>query len=252
MLSITEHPQSVVSHCEVSVIMPAYNEEEYIAQAVWEVDCILRGISESYEIVVVDDGSVDQTRRQIQNYARTHQHIKVVGYSHNMGKGYALKYGFSQAAGEKIILLDGDRNISPEQIGAYLKALEGADIAIASKRHPQSKVKSPLKRKFLSRAFHLLAKLLVGVKVSDTQTGLKAFRRRALDAILKMQRVRAYAFDVEVLALAAILRMQVVELPVKMELTGDISFRSILRMFSDLLGIAYRLRVKRSYQCSLS
>jgi hypothetical protein len=93
-----------------------------------------------------------------------------------------------------------------------------------------------------------LARLLVGVRVSDTQAGLKAFRRVALDSVFRMQLVKAYAFDVEVLALAAMLKMRVMELPVKMEIKGHIGLRSVLRMFLDLLGIAYRLRVTRQYQ----
>lgn len=237
-----------MQQCEISVIIPAYNEEEHIEYAVAEADVALRELGRSYEIVVVDDGSIDQTKQRIQNYAATNGHIKVVGYPTNMGKGHALKYGLSQTVGEKIILLDGDREINPNQIGVYLKALDEADIAIASRGHPQSQVKAPLTRRFLSRSFHLLAKLLVGVKVSDTQAGLKAFRRTALDSIFRMQTVKAYAFDVETFALVALLKLRVKELPVKMEIKGSIGLRSILRMFLDLLGIAYRLRVTRQYQ----
>ncbi len=248
MLSMVEPQRHNMQQYEVSVIIPAYNEEEHIEYAVVEVEDILRGISKGYEIVVVDDGSGDQTRQRIQNCATTNSHIKVVGYPANMGKGYALKYGFSQTAGEKVILLDGDREISPEQIGAYLKALDGADIAIGSKRHPQSEVKTSLTRKFLSRAFHLLVKLLTGVKVSDTQAGLKAFRRRALEDILKIQSVKRYAFDVELLVLASISGAKIVELPVKLEIENGFSPRGILHMFLDLLKIAYKVRVQRWYQ----
>lgn len=132
-----------------------------------------------------------------------------------------------------------------------MKALKDADIAIASKWHPESQVTTPLPRRFLSYAFHILVMLLTGVRVSDTQSGLKAFRLDALRTIMRLLSVKHYAFDVEVLTVASMLKMRIVELPVRIQLGSLFSARHVLRMLIDILRITYRLRVIRWYQRNL-
>lgn len=102
-------------------------------------------------------------------------------------------------------------------------------------------------RRFLSHGFNVLVKLLTGIKVKDTQTGLKAFRRDSLDAIFLKLAIKRYAFDVELLAVANLHGLKVVELPVNIRMRGLFSLREVWRMFADLLGIAYRLRILKQY-----
>jgi hypothetical protein len=130
--------------------------------------------------------------------------------------------------------------------------LKDADVVVASKWHPQSKLDTPLTRRILSRGFNALVKLLVGLRLSDTQTGLKAVRREALAGVFPRLTVKRYAFDVEMLALANLLSLKVVELPITIQLRSLFSFREVWRMFLDLLGITYRLRVTRWYQRALT
>ena len=94
--------------------------------------------------------------------------MKVVGYENNVGKGYALKTGFSHAVGNMVIFMDSDSDIDPKQVGRYVKALKDADIVVASKRHPQSKVDIPLIRRILSYGFNVLVKLSVGITLGTT------------------------------------------------------------------------------------
>lgn len=233
---------------ELSLIMPAYNEEDNIGSVIERVDNVVRQMGLMYELIIVDDGSVDKTRIKVENYARNNGHVKVVGYENNLGKGYALKTGFSHAAGNLVIFMDSDSDIDPKQVGRYVKALKDADVVVASKRHPQSKVDTPLTRRILSHGFNVLVKLLVGLKLSDTQTGLKAVRRSALVKIFRKLTVKRYAFDVELLALANLLGLKIVELPITVRLRNFFSLRESWKMLLDLLGITYRLRVLRWYQ----
>lgn len=230
----------------VSVILPAYNEEETISKAIEKVQNILTDGHYDFEIIVVDDGSLDGTRKEALEAATDHR-IKVVGYSTNMGKGYAIKYGLEFAFGEYVLFMDSDMEIDPSNIHEYLSSLREADIVIASKRHPRSSVKQPTVRRLLSYCFHIFVKLVTGLRFSDTQTGLKAFRIEAAEKIMPLSSVKGYAFDVEVLTVASLLKFKIIELPINIELNSMFKFRHIPRMFFDLLLIGYRLRISLFY-----
>jgi len=233
---------------QLSLIMPAYNEGRTIEEVIYRVDNVVRQTGLKYELIIVDDGSVDDTRKKAINSANNNSHVKVVSYRTNMGKGHAIKSGFAHAKGDAVIFMDSDLDIDPGQVIRYVEALEHGDVVIASKWHPQSNVEIPLMRRFLSHGFNVLVKLLIGIKVSDTQTGLKAVRRNPLDTIFSKLAIKRYAFDVELLAAANLRGLKVVELPVNIRMRSIFSFKEVWRMFLDLLGITYRLRVIRWYQ----
>lgn len=234
----------------VSVIMPAFNEEGSIAQCIRNVSASLDCTGNPFEIIVVDDGSTDNTRAEALG-VRNNPLVKVVGYSENRGKGFAIKHGVKYATGDVVVFRDSDLDVMPGLIGRYVNTLRDYDIAIASKCHPDSHVKKPFLRKVLSCGFHILVMLLTGVRVSDTQSGLKAFRREALEEIVGLISVKRHAYDVEVLTVARLLKMRIAELPVNIELSSRFSVRSIVRMLVDLMGITYRLRVIHWYQRNL-
>lgn len=234
---------------ELSLVLPAYNEGDKIQKVIETVDKIVRKIGLRYELIVIDDGSSDDTRKNLMNYARNNSgHIKIICYNRNMGKGYAVKTGFAHAKGEMVIILDADLDINPGQINHYIKALKFGDIVVASKRHPRSKVDAAVIRRLLSYGFNILVKILTGLQISDTQTGLKAIRRSAFIGVFPRLTVKRYAFDVELLLLAKLLGLRVIELPVNVRLRSHFSFRDIWKMLLDLIGIMYRLRVLRWYQ----
>jgi len=236
---------------QLSLIMPAYNEGRTIEEIIYRVDNVVREMGLKYELIIVDDGSIDNTRMKVNNYARNNGHVKVVGYNDNVGKGFALKTGFSHAIGEMVVFMDSDADINPKQIAHYVEALKKADVVVASKWHHQSKVDTPLLRRILSHGFNVLVKLLVGLRLSDTQTGLKAIRRNVFLSVFPRLTVKRYAFDVEMLALANLLRLKIVELPINIRIRNLLCLQEVWRMFLDLLGITYRLRVLRWYQRSL-
>ncbi len=233
-------------------MIPAYNEEDFIAMTIEKTDRIMEDMGIEYEIIVVNDGSKDETGFKILKCAHNNGHLKVVSYYKNMGKGYAIKTGFSSATGDSVIFMDGDLEINPNQIKRYVKALEGGDIVVGSKRHPESCVKAPFVRRFLSCGFNLLVRLLTGLKLSDTQSGLKAVRRKSLVKVFPALSVKRFAFDVELLAVANLYGLSIVELPVNIRLeNSNFDPKEIFGMFIDLLGVTYRLRVKKYYHNSV-
>jgi len=242
-----ERPETIIRP-ELSLILPTYNEEDNIETVMQRVDKVAKQTGLNYELIVVNDGSNDRTGTKIGSFAKNNGHVKVVGYENNVGKGHALKTGFSHAIGNIVVLMDTDTDIDPHHIAEYVKALKNADIVISSKWHPDSIVETPLIRRILSHGFNVLVKLLVGLRLSDTQTGLKAIRRNAFANLFPKLTVKRYAFDVELLALANLLDLRIAELPIKLRLNSLFSFREVWKMLWDLFGITYRLRVTRWYQ----
>jgi glycosyltransferase involved in cell wall biosynthesis len=201
-----------------------------------------------YEIIVVNDGSRDGTRKVVQSISMADSTVRLISYSTNMGKGYAIKQGVLHSHGRYVMFLDGDGEISTDVLSKYLTGIAAADIVIGSKYHKLSEVNVPSSRKFFSKCFHLLVKLLLGVKQSDTQVGLKVGRGEVFRKIFGRVTVKRYAFDAEMLAVADMMGLKVVELPVKIDLDKSFKKKEIIKMALDLIGVAYRLRVVKWYQ----
>ncbi len=197
----------------------------------------------------MDDGSTDGTldaAREIKD-----ERVRIVGYDNNRGKGEALLYGIRFARGDTIIFADGDLQALPLDFQHYLKAVETHDIAIASKRVRGARLDAGAKRKFLSIGFNAFVRVLLSLPISDTQAGFKIFRASALKKIIPLISVKRYAFDVELLTVANLLGLKITELPASVRLESTFRGGNIARMFIDVLGIAYRLRIRRWYQVNL-
>lgn len=240
--------EKLVGKPVVSFVLPAFNEGEFIESVLDRLDSSVNGHGFRYEVVVVDDGSVDDTRLRALRYAAGNGHVRVVACDRNVGKGFAVKTGFWKAVGDAVVFVDSDLDVDVGQVRRFVDALRFGDIVVGSKWHRDSVVEVSFVRRLLSRGFNVLVRLLTGVRVADTQTGIKAVRRDAFGEVFRRLSVKRYAFDVELLVLARVFGLRVVELPVKLKLKGLFGFWEVWRMFVDLLGIAYRLRVKKSYQ----
>ncbi len=232
---------------EISYVLPAFNESKTIELTLARLD-IAAAHSAPYEVVVVDDGSVDDTRLKAWRYAARNEHVRVVGYDRNVGKGFAVKTGFWSSIGEIVVFADSDLDVDLDSVKRYVDALGSADIVIGSKWCGDSVVQISVLRMILSKCFNGLVKLLTGLKVSDTQTGIKAIKRESFEQVFKRMSVKRYAFDVELLVVAKLFGLRVSELPVKLKIQDRFRARDIWLMILDLLGITYRLRIKKSYQ----
>jgi len=234
----------------ISVIMPAYTKEDIIAKALFETEDVLKGFGMPYEIIVVDDGSKDNTRANAEKY--NSKYVKVVGYKKNTGKGYALKYGFKHVKGDLVAFMDADTDLHSDQLQyfLYFMSTENADVVIGSKVHPLSDVKYPPVRRFLSCGYRCFNRVLFNLDVHDTQVGQKLFKKEVLDDIMDRVLVKRYAFDLELLVNAHHRGYKIVEAPVKLEYDfsgSSVNLKAIWHIFVDTCAIFYRLRILHYY-----
>jgi len=235
-----------------SILMPAYNEGKHIYQNILETKRVLEGLSGDHEIVVVDDGSRDDTLSEIKRAAREIEGVKYFSYPENRGKGWALKRAFKLSSGDTVFFLDSDLDIHPRQFRALFQVREQthADVVIGSKRHPLSTLSYPLSRRIISSAYFFLVKLLFGLPIRDTQTGIKLFRREVLENIFPRILVKRHALDLELLVNAHNLGFRIAEAPVVVDYRGRFSRigpASIWTIFVDTLAIFYRMKILKYY-----
>jgi glycosyltransferase involved in cell wall biosynthesis len=237
---------------QISVLMPAYNEGRQIRQNILAVDRMLKVFKVPYEIIVSDDGSSDWTVEEARKAAKGLRHIQVKRNEVNQGKGWALKEAFRLSKGRWIVFMDSDLDLDPAQLKLFFKIQkeQKTDIVIGSKRHPDSKLKYPFKRKVVSAGYFFLVKLLFKMPIRDTQTGLKLFSREVLRDVFPRVLVKRYAFDLELLALANHFGYRIAEAPVIVNYRGKfghIKLSTIFNIFWDTMAVFYRLRIKRYY-----
>lgn len=239
-------------HRDLSVIIPVFNQGHTIPSCLLKIKEILNSTSLDYELLIVNDGSNDNTFQVLKNEEMRDSRVKVISYETNRGKGYAVRTGVLHSSGSMVMFIDGDLEINANAILHYTKQLKDCDIVIASKKHPLSKVHVPISRRILSRAFNIIARLGTGIKLNDTQSGLKIGHGHAMRMMFSVMCVKRYAFDVEMLAIATMLTMRIKEMPVEIKLERRFKVREMIRMFKDVLAVAYRLRVSHWYKKQLS
>src|SRR3989344_5725402 len=188
----------------LSVIVPEYKQEITIQKDLRNIRNVLKAGLKAYdfEIICVVDGDIDKTYTNAKKLKS--KKIKVFSYVNNKGKGFAVRFGMARAKGDLISFLDAGRDISPKGIMMLMAHMEwyNADIIVGSKRHPVSRVNYPLRRRIYSIGYHLGVKMLFGLPLTDTQSGIKIFKRNVVEKVLPRLLVRNYAMDIEMLAVA--------------------------------------------------
>ncbi len=227
-----------------------YNEELRAAASILETDDFFKKLGIDYEIVVADDGSSDKTSEIIKEL--NNPRVKVIKLLKNEGKGQALKEGFKHCEGDLIMFLDGDLDIHPRQFEVLFEVLknENADVVIGSKRHKRSVLHYPRSRRIMSAVYFFLVKILFGLPLKDTQTGIKLFKAEVLKNIFHKVLIKRYAFDLELLILAHHYGYKISEAPVVVDFKGKyghIKFKTIFRMLWDTLAVFYRLHILKYY-----
>ena len=236
----------------LSVILPVFNLAAEIRGNLEKVETVLRRTGLAYELLPVDDGSSDGTAEALRDWAAPEAGRRPVFLDRNGGKGNALKAGFKASRGELILLLDGDLDILPGYLPGFLETMERthADIVIGSKRHPKSRVRYPWHRRLASAVYFGLVRMFIGMPITDTQTGMKLFRRNVLGEALDRMLVKTYAFDLELLAIAFGRGAKIAEAPVAIRFGdkfGALSPRTVRQMSLDSLAVFYRLRLLNYY-----
>ena len=238
-----------------SLIIPVYKQEKSIKRDIQSVIDALSNLNIPFEIIPVIDGIVDKSMTEAKKLKD--KRVLVVGYKTNHGKGYAVRYGFAHASGDVIGFMDAGGELKASGLPMMITKFiyNHADAVIGSKRHPDSKVKYPNIRKVYSWGYQKIVRIFFGLNVTDTQVGMKIFRRKLLEDVLPRLLVKQFAFDIEILAVAYHLGYRkIYESPV--EITLDMSGSSIIpkkmfpvvfNMLNDTLAVFYRLRMLHYY-----
>jgi glycosyltransferase involved in cell wall biosynthesis len=204
------------------------------------------------EVIVVDDGSRDHTTEVVEAQLRGWTEAKLVSLPWNQGKGSAVKVGVGLARGERIVFMDADLSADLASLPALLGALDNADVALGSRSIAGSRVdyQQPM-RQFQSKFFNSLACVLTQVVASDTQCGFKAFRSDAGKLLFHLCEGKGFAFDVEVIALAQLLDLRIVEVPIRWVDVSGTSVRMVrdpIFMLRDVMRTRQRcLRIERQF-----
>jgi glycosyltransferase involved in cell wall biosynthesis len=238
---------------KVSILMPAFNESENIDRNIREVVETFTNFADEFELILVDDGSSDDTylyaARALAEFPDV---VRVVRYDQNEGKGNALVAGASYVRGEYVVFLDADMDLHPSQLPVFFEIMEreNADAVIGSKWHPQSHVQYPTIRRFYSLGYFALTRLLFGLPLRDTQTGLKLFRTKLIRDVIPRVLSKRFAYDVELLAVAHRRGYRIADAPVRLEFQrtlGRLRLNAVWRTFLDTLAVFYRLNLLHYY-----
>jgi glycosyltransferase involved in cell wall biosynthesis len=206
-----------MAHPQLSIVIPAYNESARIENA---LDRVLSCIAErnwDAEVLVVDDGSKDDTAAIVQRWMAVHPRLHLIQNPGNKGKGYSVRNGLLQAAGEIVMFTDADLSAPMEEAERLIAALEyGADVAIGSRWMDRTRqtIHQPLYRQFFGRCFNWVTRRVMGLPFKDTQCGFKAFKRPVAQIIFRLQRIERWGFDPEILFIARKLGYEIREVPV--------------------------------------
>jgi glycosyltransferase involved in cell wall biosynthesis len=221
----------------LSIVLPCLDEAERLPGTLAAYLAHFPPTRAEVELIVVDDGSTDGTTAIADQIAAADPRVRVVRTPHNHGKGYAVRIGMQAAQGELVVFTDADGSYGPEQMERVVAALERAPVAIGARLDPQAAGGSPRLRRLASPVFNRVMRLLLGLPFSDTQCGLKGFRRDAAEALFSRARVDGFAFDAEALWIARRLGIEVVEVPVRAEERQGSKVRlggDALRMVADV------------------
>jgi glycosyltransferase involved in cell wall biosynthesis len=224
----------------LTLVFPCYNEAERLPQTLAAYLAELPQQPGAVEVLVVNDGSTDQTFAVAQAIAAQDDRVRIIRSQPNHGKGFAVRTGVLQAVGELIVFTDADGSYGPHEVARVAAALTDAPVAIGSR--PAGWATGPPARRLASRLFNRAIQALLGLPFRDTQCGLKGFRRQAALELFGRARLDGFAFDVEVLFLARRLGLAVNEIPVRAEERDG----SKVQLAIDALGmLADVLRVRR-------
>ncbi len=230
---------------DLSVIIPAYNEERRLPKTIERIEAYLSARSLAAEIIVVDDGSSDGSAALIESYRKRVPALRIVSNGRNHGKGFSVRHGMLEARGEIALFTDADLSTPIEEADKLIAALtkEGCDVAIGSRGLDRKliEVHQSAIREQSGILFNKMVRLITGIPLSDTQCGFKAFRRDRTRIIFEQQRIEGFGFDPEILFLSQRHGLRVAEIPVRW--SHDPATK--VHVLSDGLGMLFDLLVIR-------
>lgn len=201
---------------KISVIVPAYNAKKYITNTVSEIDNEVKKLTKDYEIIIVDNGSVDGTPELVKKLSKKNKRIVHLVYEKPLGKGGAVNEGIKHTKNDIIAVIDQDSATKIEYLKPLIGAINnGADISIGSRLSKGSKVKRSLNREIFSRGYNFLVRFFLKSSIKDHQCGFKAYKKDVILDLLKVIKDKQWFWDTEMLVRAQQKGYKIVEIPVE-------------------------------------
>ena len=230
------------NNLELSLIVPAYNEEKRLGCS---LEAMLHGLRRrftSFEIIVVDDGSKDGTAAIVHSFMARHPEVRLVRYEENRGKGYAVRRGVMMSRGQYVLFSDADLSTPVREIAKLMSAMGTAEVAIGSRAIRESRILQyqPIYRVLMGKTFNKIVQLLVTPGIKDTQCGFKLFQGPVARQIFSCCMLDGFSFDVEALYVARRLGYQVKEVGVVWRNSPESKVNPVtdsIQMFLDVLKI---------------
>ncbi len=236
----------------LSIVIPAYNEAERIPAALLAMDKQLSAVDYSYEILVVNDGSTDNTAVIVESLTKMVKNLKLINIKDNAGKGGTVRQGMLIATGKVRLFTDADNSTSIDQFGKMMPFFkDGYGIVIGSRAVRGAKLDppEPFYRQVIGKGLNMLVQILLLPGIWDTQCGFKAYTDEAAEKIFKLSRIDGWAFDVETLALGRQMGYKIKEIPVRWvdDARSHVKFSAGLQFLSETFKIRWWLWRKDYY-----
>lgn len=235
---------------DVSIVFPAYNERENLENTVRRTIQALEEITDSYEIIIAEDGSTDGTDRIAAKLASERPFIRHIHKNMRLGRGLALKNAFTESNGRILVYMDVDLATSIEHLKTLIDAVrKDYDFATGSRMLPQSQVTRSPSRQITSKSYNFMVRSFLGSKISDHQCGFKAARRGPLIEILNEVSATHWFWDSEMLVRAQRRGYKVKEIPVEWTHKGGTKVKLVkdaVLMGSQVLNLCWELRKRPS------
>jgi dolichyl-phosphate beta-glucosyltransferase len=229
---------------ELSIIIPAYNEELRLPATLKQIAAYIRSAKREVEVIVIDDGSKDKTIAAGESFRNEISNLRVISNGRNRGKGYSVRHGMQEACGRIVLFTDADLSAPIEEVEKLLPSMQNHDVAIGSRAVDRSliSVHESHFREFAGIIFNKIVRLILRLPFVDTQCGFKAFRREECRIIFEQQTIERFGFDPELLYLARHHGLRSVEIPVRWAhspATKVNMLRDSIQMFLDVFIIRW-------------
>ena len=250
VLRVTATQNKPFKPVQISVVLPAYNEVNYLNPAVEKTIKALKEFTDSYEIIVAEDGSSDGTAQLAEELAQNTPGVRHIHRDKRLGRGTALNNAFKQSQGKILVYMDLDLATSLSFLKPLVEAItvEGYDFSTGSRMLPESKAERTFSRSLSSKTYNFIVRHVLGSKLKDHQCGFKAFRREPLLELLDKVEATHWFWDTEILVRAHRQGFKIKEIAVEWK-SGSGTKVSLLKdswnMFRQIIGLWWKLKIKK-------